>query len=206
MNPVQRSAAVTPSHTDDAYPKSRSLPLEAIARPAVEWFIWIAFAAAVYSQTGRFDKEIAAYAFGATGWPRTLCIALAVGATCQFCSQFLQIARSGGGGRTAAAPAAERRVSGWRLIQKAAIFVFPLLYLYLMPSIGFYFATPFFVLGMLLLLEVISPVALACVTAVVYGLVLILFTRLFFVALPVGNVDWFYNINNAIITIARAGL
>ena len=75
-----------------------------------------------------------------------------------------------------------------------------------MPSIGFYVATPVFILGLLLLLEVTSPAALLLVTTVVYSLVLLIFTRFFFVALPVGGIQWFYDINNAIISIVRAGL
>jgi hypothetical protein len=53
---------------------------------------------------------------------------------------------------------------------------------------------------------VTSPAALLLVTTVVYSMVLLIFTRFFFVALPVGGIEWFYDINNAIISIVRTGV
>ena len=41
------------------------------------------------------------------------------------------------------------------------------------------------------------------VTATVYGLVLLIFVRLFYVALPVGNWPVFYDINNWIVVAVR---
>jgi len=193
-----------PSQTEQAYPRAGALSFERVRRPLVEWLLWLAFATVVYSQTAYFDKEIAGYAFGATGWPRTLCVVLGVGATGQFLNQLLQIAR-GAGVRAAASGPRERR-SAWQTFQQLGIFVLPLLYLYAMPHVGFYVATPVFVVCLLLLLEVTSPLALLGVTVTVYGLVLLVFTRLFFVALPVGNIEWFYAINNAIIEIVRLGM
>lgn len=173
-------------------------------RPVVEWAIWIAISAWIYSQTGYFDTEIPEYAFGATGWPRTLCLAMALGATGQLIYQIAEIRRHGGQTEEFRVPV--ERVSLWDRAKRLPIFLFPLLYLYLVPSIGFYVATPFFIIGLLLILEVRSPIALLTVTAVVYGLVLLLFTRLFFVALPTGRVAPFYDINIAIIGIARYGM
>ena len=40
----------------------------------------------------------------------------------------------------------------------------------------------------------------------VYGFFLLIFTRLFYVAVPVGQIEPFYSINNAIIIFARSGL
>ena len=41
------------------------------------------------------------------------------------------------------------------------------------------------------------------VTATVYGLVLLVFVRLFYVALPVGNWPVFYDVNNWIVVAVR---
>ncbi len=171
-------------------------------RPVAEWVIWIAIVAWVFWQTRYFDQEIQLYAFGAAGWPRALCIAAALGATGQLIYRIAEVRR----GHVAAPEASAERPSLWQRAKHLPIFLFPLLYLYLVPSVGFYLATPFFILGLLLILEVRSLVALASVTAVIYGLVLLLFTRLFYVALPTGQIEAFYNINNAIIVIARWGL
>ena len=169
-----------------------------------ELSVWLALCGLIYSQTGLFDREIPEYEFGVVGWPRALCIAAALGAVAQFCLQ-----------RLAARRAAENRPEkirsevgvGWRIAaQRAAVFAFPLLWLYLAPRVGFYVSAPFFVAGMLLLMEVRSPISVAAVTAAIYALVLLFFTRLFFVALPVGRIEAFYDINVAIIGLARIGL
>ena len=174
--------------------------------PFVEWAIWIAVLTWVFWQTQRFDREIAQYAFGAAGWPRALCIAAALGATGQLIYRIAEI-RRGHVAAKSAEPATDGKRSGlWQRAKHLPIFIFPLIYLYLVPSVGFYVATPFFILGVLLILEVRSPLTLLGVTGVIYGLVLLLFTRLFYVALPVGRIESFYDINNAIIGIARYGM
>ncbi|MBB4302748.1 hypothetical protein GGD81_001784 [Rhodobium orientis] len=179
-------------------------------RPILEWIFWVGFAALVYAQTGYFDKKIPEYAFGATGWPRALTIAMIIGATGQFVYQMASIWR----GKDLAAidgddsePQANGKTAtlGSKL-QRLGIFVVPLIYLYLMPRIGFYVATPIFVVVLLLLFEVRSVITIATVTAIVYGLALLVFTRFFYVALPTGRIEAFYDINNAIISIVRAGM
>lgn len=166
----------------------------------------------VLSQIGAFDQEIAEYAFGADGWPRSLCIAVFVGATGQLAYQILQLSRGieedpdGDGAADDGAAEPLVRLSAWRVLQRLGIFLFPLLYLYFTPTLGFYLVTPVFLFGMLLILEVKSPLALVTVTSVVYGLFLLIFTRFFYVAVPVGQVEPFYGINNAIIVFARSGL
>ena len=203
-----------PSTAGAALPE-RSRDLRAFAGPVVEWAIWIAVLAWVFWQTQRFDREIAQYAFGAAGWPRALCIAAALGATGQLIYRIAEIRRGHAAGpestvpETAAPePAAPegQRPGLWQRAKHLPIFIFPLIYLYLVPSVGFYVATPFFILGLLLILEVRSLRALLGVTCVIYGLVLLLFTRFFYVALPVGRIEAFYDINNAIIGIARYGM
>ncbi|MCY3877815.1 MAG: tripartite tricarboxylate transporter TctB family protein [Rhodobacteraceae bacterium] len=168
----------------------------------IELAIWLGLAGLMYSQTGLFDREIPEYLFGATSWPRAICIVIALGAIGQFAHQMLLATGSGtdGGG--------DRRVRGRTIdfAKRIAIFVFPLIWLFLAPRFGFYLTAPFFVLGMLLLMEVRSPFNLFAVTAVVYALVLLIFTRFFFVALPVGRIQAFYDVNVAIIGIARLGI
>ena len=195
-----------PSTAGAALPE-RARDVRSFVGPFVEWAIWIAVLTWVFWQTQRFDREIAQYAFGAAGWPRALCIAAALGATGQLIYRIAEIRRGHTGTPESAAPVAEGKRPGlWQRAKHLPIFIFPLIYLYLVPSVGFYLATPFFILGLLLILEVRSPLTLLGVTSVIYGLVLLLFTRLFYVALPVGRIEAFYDINNAIIGIARYGM
>ncbi|WP_026379230.1 tripartite tricarboxylate transporter TctB family protein [Afifella pfennigii] len=164
----------------------------------------MAIAGLAYSQTRFFDEDIANFSFGATGWPRAICLLIALGATCQL------VYKLAGRGEEAEEPSsatgAATQDGGHRLAQRAAIFVLPFVYLYVTPLIGFYVATPVFIVALLLLLEVRSPLVIAGVTGIVYILILLIFTRFFYVALPNGRLDGFYEFNNAIIAIARTGL
>ena len=167
----------------------------------IEWAIWIGLAAFAWAQTGRFDEPIAEYRYGASGWVKGLCIAMALGATGQ-----LALALTGRGGLVAETARRAERVPARRWAQRIGIFVLPLVYLYAMPTVGFYVATPVFIVLLLLLLEVWRPLTILAVTGVVYGLVLAIFTRFFYVALPTGSAPPFYDWNNAIIGFARWGM
>ena len=182
------------------------LTLARLWRPLVEWLIWMGLGLAVYAQTGAFEREIPEYLYGPDGWPKVLCIALMIGASGQLFYQLSLIARGQAAPADDLDEATRKPLSALRVFQRVAIFCFPLLYLYLAPSLGFYIVTPFFLLGMLLILEVKSPLTLITVTAVVYGLFLLVFTRFFYVAVPVGQFEPFYSLNNAIIVFARSGL
>ena len=169
--------------------------------PFIEWAIWIALAVFAWAQTGRFAEEIAEYRYGASGWVRGLCVAMAVGATGQL---LLSLTRPETMAEDATDGAA--RLSPLRWVQRIGIFVLPLIYLYAMPTLGFYVATPIFIILLLMLLEVWNPLTILTVTAIVYGLVLMIFTRFFYVALPTGSEPPWYDMNNAIIGIARWGM
>lgn len=75
-----------------------------------------------------------------------------------------------------------------------------------MHRIGFFVATPLFIAAYLFVLEVRRIRPLVFVTLAVYGFVLLLFVRFFYVALPVGAWPSFYEINNQIITLVRIGV
>ena len=171
-------------------------------KPLVELALWLGLCAIIFSQTGLFDREIPEYRFGANGWPRAICLIMALGAIGQFCSQIIKQFN----------PSAPRGMnvpsmgSIASLSKRLMIFVFPFFWLYLAPRVGFYLSTPFFVLGMLWLMEVRSIKHLVTVTMVIYATVLLIFTRFFFVALPVGRIEFFYDLNVSIISLARAGM
>ena len=180
-------------------------------RPLAEWLIWTILVAVVYNQTSSFDRTIQEYAFGATGWPTAICFGIILGATGQLGFRLLANWRSTAGGDEAGKPTKDGSLPAVPKLtranaQVAGFFLLPLVYLYFAQLIGFYVATPFFILGLLALMEVRSARALLLVTLVVYGIALTLFTRFFYVALPVGRLELFYDINNAIIVLARTGV
>ncbi len=199
-------ATVTRSDTKLATENRTVSIFPLFSKPVLEWLFWLALAATVYSLTGGFDEPIAEYRFGAAGWPRALCAALVFGATGQL---IYKLARSQATQEvtTESEPASDApSLSLGSKLQRFGVFAAPFIYLYLTPEIGFYVATPFLILAILLLLEVRSLKALVGVTFVVYGLVLLIFTRFFYVALPVGRIEAFYDLNNWIIVLVRTGM
>lgn len=170
--------------------------------PLFEWALWVTGAGLAFRLSYAFDRPIGNYQYGATGWPRFVLIAIVVGASFQLLIRLRRNELFADLPAETQMPAAER-ASALRLL---AIFTLPLVYLWLLPRAGFYLSTPFFLLAYLAALDVRGWRAYLGVTLTVYGLILLVFTRLFYVALPVGNWPGFYDINNAIVVMARAGL
>jgi len=175
----------------------------------LEWGAWVALAAAGYWLTFDFDEPLDVYRFGASGWPRFILACIAVGATFQLVLGLLKERRGAAAPPAGAAPGepaegAAEGVAGRAISPTlAGIFVLPLAYLLLLPRTGFFLTTPFFILAFLWILQVREVRLLIGVTATVYGLVMLIFVRLFYVALPVGNWPVFYDVNNWIVVAVR---
>ena len=174
----------------------------------LEWAVWISLAAASYWLTFAFDEPLDVYRFGAAGWPRFILACIAIGATVQLLFGLLARRRSAVGPGPAAADAdpdeAPPRFAVSPIL--AGIFLLPLAYLLALPRIGFFVTTPVFLVAFLWILQVRRPRLILGVTAVVYGIVLVVFVRLFYVALPVGNWPGFYDVNNWIVVAVRSVL
>ena len=169
-----------------------------------EWLFWSVLALILWLQTGAFSEEIAEYKFGADGWPKMVIIGLVVGATGQALLKWVAAPDSPSESEQAAPVSQDR---SWQKIgQKLAIFGLPLLYLWAMHRIGFFVASPLFILAYLYVLEVRNWRYLLGVTALVLAVIFFVFVRLFYVAVPVGAWETFYAINNDIITYIRIGL
>ena len=170
----------------------------------VEWAVWIALALIAFNITYVFDKPIEGYRYGATGWPRVVLIAIMVGATFQLLFQYLGWEEDSEEEEASGKSARENRLS--HFLGMLAVFAVPFIYLWLLPRTGFYLTTPFFIVAYMAVLNVRSWKPFVFVTATVYGLLLLIFTRLFYVSLPVGSWQPFYDINNAIIVAVRTGM
>ena len=179
-------------------------------KPIAEWLMWMLLVLIALSQVDNFSQEIAAYKFDADGWPITITLALGLGSTLQFFFQFwrlrtgMEVVDSKDEDDTGAK--AESNTSRETRLTNIAIFLLPFVYLYFAPRMGIYFITPIFIISLMLLLKVRSINALLGITAVTYLLLLVVFTRFFYVALPVGRWDFFYEFNNWIIVVARIGM
>ena len=88
-------------------------------------------------------------------------------------------------------------------LRLAAALGLPLLYVFLMPWTGFYATTPVFLVAYLYCLGERRPRLLVVVSAVVYGLIILVFGSLFYVALPTGTLPGFYDFSNWLLVLIR---
>ncbi len=145
--------------------------------------------------TTSFDEPLVVYQWGAAGWPRALILLIAVVALVQLAARLGWL----GAGRARHDPDTEVGEPGPATahravnLKRAATFALPLLYLVLLPRAGYYLTTPFFLAAYMLVLGERRARHLIGTTLLLYAIVLLVFTRLFFVPLPVGNWPGFYD-------------
>ena len=164
----------------------------------VELVIWLALAGAAYALTFEFADQPGTYVWGPASWPRAIILLLVVGALAQFA---VRMRRQEAGREPAAGFAAAWQRS--ELVKAAGTIVLPLVYVWLLPRVGFYVLTPLFLVAYIALLGERRVRYLAGVPTLVFGLLVLVFTRLFYVALPVGNWPGFYDLNNAFVVLVR---
>ena len=172
----------------------------------IEWVIWVSLVGILWLQTGSFSEPITEFNFGADGWPKVILASLAFGATAQLALNLVTSKPDQNFDKTQNIETdkiAINRINRW---QQFGIFALPFIYLWFMHRTGFFFATPFFILAYLWILEVRRWTYLISVSLGVYIFILFVFVRLFYVAMPVGAWPMFYDFSNWIIPIIRIGV
>jgi hypothetical protein len=178
-----------------------------LRNPVMEGIFWVAFSFVAYLLTYQFDEKLDQYRYGAAGWPRVLIISMAIFATVQATSKIIKYRRRSRSGwiEAQASNGSSRRPATGILIslKRIGTFVVPLIYLLLMPRIGFYIITPVFVAGYMILLGERRLAYLIGTTLMIFALTMIIFTKLLFVPLPVGNWPGFYEINSLFLSLVK---
>ncbi len=168
----------------------------------VELTIWLALAATAFYLSFDFDEPLDMYRFGAASWPRALIAAIAVGALTQCVLAWRR--RREERNVEVTGYWARIRESGLALnVKLVATFAVPLFYVYLLPKTGYYATTPFFLSGYMFLMGERRLIHLIGSSLFIYGLTLLIFTKLLFVALPVGNWPGFYHFSNWLLVLIR---
>jgi hypothetical protein len=99
--------------------------------------------------------------------------------------------------------AADQPSDGRDLAGSLGLFLIPLVYAWLLPRTGFYLTTPFFLIALLLYAGERRLGVIAATTAIIVFCIYLVFAKLFYVALPVGNWPVFYDINNWLLIAIR---
>ncbi len=80
-----------------------------------------------------------------------------------------------------------------------AMLALPIFFGALMQDFGFYALAPFFAVGVMYLMGERRPGWIALVTAIIMGLMLMLFVSVLYVGLPTGNISPFYEIGTGVV-------
>lgn len=164
----------------------------------IELIFWLAFAGLAYAFSFRFSQEIEIYKFGASAWPRAIILLIAIAAILQF----IQAKQNTDPATTTKNEAFEAR-SRAELVRITLLLATPIIYAALLDISGFYFTTPIFIFIYLLLNGERRIGWLIGVTVFIYAFILIVFTKLLYVGLPIGYVSPFYDFSNWLLVLIR---
>ena len=172
----------------------------------LQLLIWLTLGSLTYGLTYSFDNHLENYRYGAASWPRVIILAMAVFALIQAILDLVELRRHGPSGAVVTGGAAdttpEKSIPGVTIhFKRLATFGVPLLFLFMIPRMGYYVSAPFFIAAFMLLLGERRLKHLIGTSLLIYGVTLFVFTKLLFVPLPEGFWPGFYEVNSWIIVL-----
>lgn len=168
--------------------------------------IWLALGSLAYGLTYKFDNPLENYRYGAASWPRVIILAMVVFALMETILDLVALRRHGLSGAVVTGETSdttpEKTLPGITiLLKRFATFGVPLLFLFMIPRMGYYVSAPFFITAFMLLLGERRLKHLIVTSLLIYGVTLFVFTKLLFVPLPEGSWPGFYEVNCWIIVL-----
>ncbi len=163
---------------------------------------WLAFAAAAFALSFKFDQEIEIYKFGATGWPRVVILLIVLGALGQLLNDVKARLTGGTRGRNSLSPASAATEPGY-VLRMTAILVTPFVFAFLLENVGFYSLAPFFVAAFLIIGGERRWGRVVGISLFIYALMILFFAKLLFVGLPVGNWHPFYDFSHWLLVLLK---
>ena len=169
----------------------------------VESTVWVSLVILLFAFSFEFDKEIEIYKFGAAGWPRAvlgMLLLVIVG------NIFHQM-RHGDNIQTGRVGVSEDEMNDFdrtlgSMVTLTLFLLAPLLYAWSLKPIGFYSATPFFIASIICLLGEFRVRRVLTITALIYGLLILLFLLILNAPLPQGTVSPFYDFSAFMLRIS----
>ena len=161
------------------------------------WFelgFWLVLALVAFGLSFQFADELGTYKWGAASWPRAVIGLMAVTAVIH-AGVRLREGRHG--------IAADQAETGNGFVASLGLFLIPLVYAWLLPRTGFYLTTPLFLVVFLLYVGERRWLVIFVSTLLITSIVFLIFAKLFYVALPVGNWPGFYDVNNWLLVMIR---
>ena len=159
---------------------------------------WLAFAALAYAFSFAFDRSIEIYRFGASGWPRVVIALIVAAALLQLYQSWRQ-----GPPKEVVESASDETKNRSDMIRVGFVLGIPVVYAALLDISGFYFTTPIFIVAYLWLNGERRVGWLIGVPVFIYCFLLLVFTRLLYVGLPIGYVRPFYDFSNWLLVLIK---
>jgi len=171
-------------------------------RHIVETLVWLLTVVVFYLFSFEFDQEIEIYKFGATGWPRVILGILLLVTL----GNFLHLYKKGSEAQQGRVGISDQEegisYDSIGSVQKLiAILLLPFIYAWSLKPVGFYAATPIFVVLLIFLLGEKRIKWVLANTLIIYFLIIFLFMVLLNAPLPQGNVFPFYDFSALMLTL-----
>ena len=169
----------------------------------IESTVWVSLVILLFAFSFEFDKEIEIYKFGAAGWPRAILGMLLLVIVGNIFHQM----RHGDNIQTGRVGVSDDEMSDvdrtFGSVATLTLFLLaPLLYAWSLKPIGFYSATPFFIASIICLLGEFRLRRILSITALIYGLLILLFLLILNAPLPQGTVSPFYDFSAFMLRIS----
>ena len=168
----------------------------------VETLIWLTIVVVFFGYSFEFSQEIEIYKFGATGWPRVvlgLLLLVTLG-------NFLHLYKKGSEAQQGRVGITDQEedisYDGIGSIKKLiAILATPLIFAWSLKPVGFYSATPVFIVLIIVLLGEKRIKWVIGITLFIYFLLIFLFMVILNAPLPQGNISPFYDFSAFMLTL-----
>ena len=171
-------------------------------RHIVETLVWLLTVVVFFVYSFEFNQEIEIYKFGATGWPRVILGILLLVTL----GNFLHLYKKGSEAQHGRVGISDQEedisYDGVGSVQKlVAILILPFIFSWSLKPVGFYAATPIFVVLLIFLLVEKRIKWVLANTLIIYFLIIFLFMVLLNAPLPQGNVFPFYDFSALMLTL-----
>jgi len=187
-----------------------------MTRLYIETAGWIAFVTLLWIYAEQYDRPIFGTEISIVAWPRAVLILVLVAVVFHFFEERNRLRNDhlarkeawGGAGvflPEGIAVKVKNSVGNnfeW-LTRISLTALISFLYIFLLPKLGFFIMTPFFVIAFMLVFKERRWQHLFITSLVFVGLVAVLFTRFLYVPLPTGNISPFYELNVEIVEAIR---
>ena len=168
----------------------------------VETLIWLTIVVVFFGYSFEFSQEIEIYKFGATGWPRVVLGLLLLVTLGNFFHLYKKGSEAQQGRVGITDQEEDISYDGIGSIKKLiAILAMPLIFAWSLKPVGFYSATPVFIVLIILLLGEKRIKWVIGITLFIYFLLIFLFMVILNAPLPQGNISPFYDFSAFMLTL-----